>query len=92
MVCQSEPLTRDTRTLQAPEYTSARRVEAHAGRAEVSWSLGAVKDANLPTFGVEDLYGREPFHHTHRPVATGALPDCRLARRSRGCLLRHLSE
>jgi hypothetical protein len=55
MVCQSKPRTRDTRTLQVSEHTSSRRVEEHAGRAKLGWSLGAVKDANLPTFGIEDL-------------------------------------
>ena len=59
------------------------RAEGHARSARVKRFLRTVKDANLPDFRVEDLYSREPFHHAHRPVATGAFPNRRLARRSR---------
>ena len=53
VVGQSKRSTRDTSTFQTYEHTSGRRVEAHARRAKLTGSLGAVKDANLPTSALQ---------------------------------------
>jgi hypothetical protein len=55
VVCRSRGLACDRNDFEVAQDTSARRVEAHAGRPAVSKSLGTVMNAYLPAFGVEDL-------------------------------------
>ena len=57
VVCSSSVLGLRLQPFAGAEYTSARRVEAHAGRSVASRSLGAVMNGNLPNFGVRICKG-----------------------------------
>ena len=80
---KTRPGSGDSSAAGGCAHTSSKRAGRHARGATLTWSLGAVKDADLFAFLAEDLCRRKTLDHAHGSLATRTAPEFRIACKNR---------